>query len=211
MGRFDDIVTRNTRAQRSSRADRSRKLTAAGIALALGLAVVAAAVGIPIGPWSAWSAMRRSQNRAPGGIIVDRRGKSVELSTLWADHRVVMALYPNFDCDECRLGLKLLNGHRDRLDATVIAISFDRGLPADRYKPIPLYGWLEFEVYADPSGKVFDAWRIPPLYGSVPRPAVFIIEPGGRVSYSKICDGMTTCPVISQLVETIQRENRVGR
>jgi peroxiredoxin len=214
MGGFEDILARHGAARRDppgapgthAAVERNHKQIAVIAIGVLCCAIAAMILGIPLGPWGA---LRREPAGAPGGVVVDRDGKLVALSRLWKDHRVVVAFYPNFTCDECRNGLKLLNGHWRGLHATVIAISAERtfrpgaGRPA---QPDPLDLDLEFEVYADPSLRVFRAWHIPDLVPGMPRPAVFIVEAGGRVSYAKLCDGTTPCPTITELSHVILRE-----
>jgi peroxiredoxin len=222
MGRLDDIVARNQKALKQlgprrggiyamafdeiadivdptqHPADRRRKLIAAGAVLGV-IAAIAAWWFLHTPTGSAVG------ERAPGGNAVDHTGKRVELSSLWADHRVIVMFYPTLGCDECREGLRLLNAMHDKLDAKVIAISAERrGQVADRRQELG----LDFDVLADPTMAVFQAWKVAGLTGSMPLPSAFIVEAGGRVSYRKLCDGTTTCPVISSLQETIGRENR---
>ena len=211
MGRLEDIVARNQKALRARRSlrgmaidfiedifdpeqapeDRKRKITA--------LVVVLGVVGAVI---AAWIVLRRPSDSAPDGTVIDRHGKRVELSSLWRDHRVVVAFYPTFGCGECRAGLMQLNEHLAEMDATVIAISAERSAQiAERHEELG----LAFEVYADPTLAVFPAWGIPYQQANTPWPATFVVEPGGRISYRKICDAMLTCPVLRDLVPATHR------
>lgn len=184
MGGLDDIIARNQNGllgadPRQHRADDRRKLTAAAIVLGV--------VGVAI---AAWLVLKRPAGSAPDGTVFDRRGNLVELSSLWSDRRVVVAFYPTLTCDDCRLGLKNMNSQQGVLDATLIAISARQDQLEERREELG----LTFDVYADPSLAVFRAWGIPDLKPNVPMLATFIIEPGGVISYRKICDGTTICP-----------------
>ena len=180
---FEDIIARNAATPRP--ADRRRTRMAAAIVGALGIAI------------AAWLVLKRPA--APNGTVFDCQGKRVDLSTLWSDHRVVVAFYPTLTCDDCRLGLENLN--KAVIDATVIAISAGQDQLKEKREQLG----LAFDVYADPSGAVSRAWGIPDLMPNTPMPAIFIVERGGAISYRKICDGTTRCPEMTDLRAALSR------
>lgn len=203
MGRLD-IAARHAGAgavTARTLAGRRVRLAAVAIAIAAGAVIAALALGVPLGSWSLF---RREPAGAPGGVVIDRHGQRVELSALWKDQRVVVAFYPNFECDECETGLRLLDGYLPALHAKVIAVSGGRGVRRRQIPRDPLD--LDFEIYADPSLAVFRAWRIPELTSGMPMSAVFVVEAGGRVSYARLCDGTTNCPMVGELGQAIRRE-----
>lgn len=211
MGRLDDVVARNQKASnalpglggeaigliedvldpRQDPAERRRKLFAVTVAVAVVGAVVVA-----------WLVMRRPHGAAPGGKVIDRAGKRVELSDLWADRRVVIAFYRSLGCDECRAGLKELETRKLELDATIIVVSAERRSQIEQRR-VEL--GLTLDLYADPSKAVFPAWGIPWMHTDVPMSQIFVVERGGRISYRRTCVGADACPVFADLLAVAHR------
>src|SRR5262245_54256006 len=104
MGRLDDIIARNQNANRGGRGitrlvlselddlaatpeERRRRFLAVGVVLA--------AIAIGIG---SWIGLRGFFSGAPGGVVYDRHGGRVNLSSLWDDRRAIVVFYPSFAC-----------------------------------------------------------------------------------------------------------------
>ena len=118
---------------------------------------------------------------APGGKLRNHRGELVDLSTLWSDRRVVVMFYAGFDRSSGQL--RELNARLPEFDATVIAISSGSSSRAAR-----LHEQLElrFDLYSDSTLTVIPTWGVPFVIADVTSDAVFIVEPGCKVSYKHI-------------------------
>lgn len=180
MGRLDDIVARNQKALRKGGElagviedvldpsqppdERRRKLLAWGIVLALIAGVVLALV-----------MLLRSDDEAPSGEIKNHKGELVELSTLWKQRRVVVTLYSGYE--RFPEMLREFDAKLKDFDATVIGISSDG---VGRAKQVHELLGLHFDLYADPGFSVISKWGS----GALDRGfAVFIVEPGGKISH----------------------------
>jgi peroxiredoxin len=165
--------------------DRKRRIIALGIALAVVGAVVAVVLWI-----------RSGGNRAPGGTVTSRKGEQVELSSLWSERRVLVMFYAGFQ--RSAEELRQLNAFLPQIDATVIAISVDSHVHADRLHDELA---LDFELYVDPTLAVMKKWDLPFVTASLPSSAEFLVEPGGKISYKRIGEH----PPLYQLVDAVRR------
>lgn len=118
---------------------------------------------------------------APGGKLRNHRGELVDLSTRWGDRRVVVMFYAGFDRSSDQL--RELNARLPEFDATVIAISSGSSSRAAQ-----LHEQLElrFDLYSDSTLTVIPTWGVPFVIAYVTSDAVFIVEPGGKISYKHI-------------------------
>ena len=190
MGRLDDIVERNRKAQ-----DPARGLIGmAGAELAqafdpsvpaherrtkqLALVIVGIVVAAAIAAWVLWPG-----GDAPGGKVIARDGRTVELSSLWEQRRVVVVFYPGKNCDVCTYILQEAEAHRSQVDADVIAISSHSASQAQQLHE-QLH--LGFEIYVDPSFQVIPKWKVPFLAADSTGYGVFVVERGGKISFRKI-------------------------
>lgn len=190
MGRLDDIVERNRKAQ-----DPARGLIGmAGAELAqafdpsvpaherrtkqLALVIVGIVVAAAIAAWVLWPG-----GDAPGGKVIARDGRTVELSSLWEQRRVVVVFYPGKNCDVCTYILQEAEAHRSQVDADVIAISSHSASHAEQLHEKLKLG---FEIYVDPTFQVIPKWDVPFVMADATGNALFVVEPGGRISYKQI-------------------------
>jgi peroxiredoxin len=208
MGRLDDIIRRNKKAggnlvglavstvedafdKNVDAEERRRKQIAWAIVLAI-VAIGAIALVFLV----------RSSGDAPGGTVVDRNGNKVELSTLWTDRRVLVVFYPNRNCDGCIYELLQLDRRRDEIDATIIGIGAES---ASRTAELHDELKLRFELYADPNFYVTSDWHIPFWHDNMPRPALFVVEPGGAISFKRIGDARAHYPELDEILAATKR------
>lgn len=133
-----------------------------------------AATALAIAPWARGGS-------APGGKLRNHRGELVELSTLWRERRVVVMFYAGFD--RSRDQLRELDARLPEFDATVIAISSGSSSHAAQLHE---QFALRFDLYSDSTRTVIPTWGVPFLSADVTSDAVFIVEPGGEISYKHI-------------------------
>ena len=172
------------------------RLALAGLAAALGAATLAAAcrpepVLDPNKPRARAGGPAQverdlSDDLAPSGVVQGRGGASLELATLWADHRVVVVFYRGHWCPHCQyqLGqLDLLAREQGEGDVKIVAISSD-GV-ADVEALHAKLG-LAFELYADPELAVITKWGVDDYGQGISRPATFVVAPGGRITFRRV-------------------------
>jgi len=190
MGRLDDIVARNQKhldahpgllgaAQEFIAGEldpNADPIDRKNRRLALG-AIAAVVVGIAL------AIMLWPSGGAAGGEVYARDGHKVELSTLWRDHRVLVVFYPGRGCDSCTYILSDLDAHLAQLHADVVAVgSHSRS----RGEQIGAQLHLHFELYSDPTFAVGPKWGLHFVTAEATETAVFLVEPGGKISYQKI-------------------------
>jgi peroxiredoxin len=209
VGRLDDIIRRNRRAQGANLVglavstvgdavdpsadpeDRRRRQIAWAIVLAV---VAAGAIAIAV--------VVRSSGGAPGGTVYDRQGRQVELASLWRDRRVAIMFYPNRACDTCTHTLAMLDMMRDQVDATIIGVGAE---PAAQAENLHMQMDLHIELYADPTRSVTTRWGIPFSVADETQHALFVVEPDGRISYKWIAERLGDLPSLEEFSVAVKR------
>ncbi len=202
MSRLEDIAERNRRANRPRRSwlsyviDEVRDAFDGSIPAAerrpkqIALAVIGALIIGAIATYVLWP------HASVGGKVQSRTGETVELASLWKDRRTVVVFYPS-TCD-CGFALQDLEAHRAKFDANLIAISSHSSDYAaqlhDRWK-------LGYEIYVDPTFKVIPKWGVPFVVADATAWAVFIVEPGGTVSFKKIHEPLPTWDEVAAMTK----------
>jgi len=194
MDRLEQIAERNARANRPRRSylsyvfDEIRDAFDARIPAyerrpkQIGLAVIAALIVGAVLTYVLWPHAKL------GGKVTSSSGETVELSTIWKDRRTVVVFYPGAAAEPDFM-LKDLEERRPKIAANLIAISSHS---SDRAAQIRERDHLGFEIYVDPTFKVIPKWGVPFLAANATAWAVFIIEPGGKVSFKKIGEPLPT-------------------
>ncbi len=142
---------------------------------------------------------------APSSVVQNRDGVDVDLATIWATKRVLLVFYMGHWCPHCQKQLADLEAHASELaarGATIIAISTDA--PADA---AALHDRLSlgFELYSDPQLATITRWNVQDDKQNIAKPAVFIVEPGGAISYRHVGESQTDRPTIDQLLAALKK------
>jgi len=189
MKRLDDIVERNRRALRPRRSWLGYMFDEIADAFdtsipreerrpkQIAIAIVGLAIAGIIATYLLWP-----RGGAPGGKVHTRHGDIIELASLWEHRRVVVVFYPGRGCD-CDSTLQDLEDHRGSFDADLIAISSHSSTYAEQLHERLKLG---YEIYVDPAFQVIPDWDVPFMIANATTWAVFIVEPGGQVSYKHI-------------------------
>jgi peroxiredoxin len=140
---------------------------------------------------------------APASVVQGRDGQSFDLASVWADKRVLLVFYMGHWCPHCQKQLGELNEHAGEFaarGATIVAVSTDA--PADA---LALHDHLHlgFELYSDPDLAVITRWGAQDTATNVAKPAVFVVEPGGAISYRHIGESQTDRPSVDQLLAAL--------
>jgi peroxiredoxin len=147
----------------------------------------------------------RTQEMAQSGTVTTRAGAPLELASLWEKQRVVVVFYRGHWCPHCKQQLGDLNQHQKQLaerEAIVVAISSDP--PADAAELHRKLG-LTFEVYSDPELAVITKWGVDDYGKGIARPATFVVEQGGAISYRKVGEKASDHPSIDELLAAMER------
>lgn len=141
---------------------------------------------------------------APGGSVQSTAGAPVDLATLWDGKRVVLVFYRGGWCPHCKKQLGELAQNQGKIEETgavVAAISSDS---IEDAKALRTNLGLRFELYSDASLAVITKWGVDDYANGISKPATFIIEPGGAISYKKIGERPDDHPTIGELMAALE-------
>jgi peroxiredoxin len=140
---------------------------------------------------------------APGGTVHGPNGSTIDLATLWEKQPVVVVFYRGHWCPHCQRQLGELEKRRAELTAlgaTLVAISSDT--PADAAATKTKLG-LGFELYSDTELAVITKWGVEDFGQGIARPATFIVEPGGAITFRKIGEKPEDRPSSQQILDAL--------
>lgn len=140
---------------------------------------------------------------APGGTVQGRDGSTVDLATLWENQPVVVVFYRGHWCPHCQRQLGDLEKRRAELTAlgaTVIAISSDTPADAAAMKTKLALG---FELYSDSELAVITKWGVEDFGQGIAKPATFVVQPGGSITFRKIGEKPEDRPSSQQILDAL--------
>lgn len=140
---------------------------------------------------------------SPGGVVVARDGSTVDLSSLFANQRTLVVFYMGHWCPHCQKQLGDLNNAQKQFadrDVKIVAISSDP--VADATSMHDKLG-LNFDLYSDPELAVIAKWGVEDYGSGIARPATFVVEPGGAISFRKVGTKPEDRPTVDQLLAAI--------
>lgn len=143
-------------------------------------------------------------SKAPDSTVRKRDGAPVTLASLWEKQRVVVVFYMGHWCPHCQKQLGELNARqREFADAgaIIIGISSDSGEDASALQD--KLG-LNFTLYGDPDLTVIQEWGVADFDKRIARPATFIVEPGGAISFRKVGATMADRPTTDDVLAALQ-------
>lgn len=142
---------------------------------------------------------------APAAVVHKRDGSTIDLATLWQTQKVVVVFYRGGWCPHCQKQLgELQEHHKDFTEAKaiVIGISNESGADATALRDKLSLG---FELYSDPELAVITKWGVEDYGAGISRPATFVIEPGGAISYRKVGENPSDHPSMAELLGALDR------
>ena len=148
-----------------------------------------------------------SNGPAPAGVVHARDGHEVDLASLWDKQRVVVVFYMGHWCPHCQKQLGDLNEHAREFDAAgakIIAISTDS---TDDQTALHDKLGLSFELYSDPELTVIQKWGVADFSAGIARPATFIVQPGGTISYRHVGQSQTDRPTTAEILQVLQNQS----
>lgn len=140
---------------------------------------------------------------APGGVVLARDGANVDLGTLWVSQRVVVVFYMGGWCPHCQKQLGDLNNAQKQFTdrgAKIVAISADSPQDAGAMRDKLSLG---FDLYSDADLAVIAKWGVEDYGSRIARPATFIVEPGGSISFRKVGSKQEDRPSVDDLLAAL--------
>ena len=141
---------------------------------------------------------------APETVVQTRDGSRFDLGNLWARQKVVVVFYQGGWCPHCAKQLATLQSHsKDFTDAkaVVVGISNESGADATALRDKLS---LTFELYSDPDLTAITTWGVEDFGAGSARPATFVIEPGGTISYRRVGDKSGNHPSVDELLDALR-------
>lgn len=147
---------------------------------------------------------------APGGVVTSRDGKSVDLASLWAAQPVVVVFYRGHWCPHCQYQFGELQKHKqDFLDRHVNVIGISSDEPSDLDTMKNKVG-LTFELYSDAGLVVIQKWGVEDFGNSIAKPATFIVNPGGSISFQKVGTKPDDRPSVQDILDALDASKPAG-
>jgi peroxiredoxin len=145
--------------------------------------------------------------QAPETVVQKRDGSTFELATLWAEdqgQKVVVVFYRGGWCPHCQKQLaELQRHHRDFTDAGAIVVGISNEAGADA---TALRDKLElgYELYSDPELAAITRWGVEDYGAGIARPATFVVQPGGAITYRKVGENPADHPAMDELLAALR-------
>ena len=140
---------------------------------------------------------------APGGTVLSRDGKPVELASIWGNQRTLVIFYMGGWCPHCAKQLGDLNNAQKQFtdrNVKIIGISADAPAAAGAMRDKLTLG---FDLYSDAELTVISKWGVEDFGNRIARPAAFIVEPGGAISYRKVGAKPEDRPTVDELLAAL--------
>lgn len=148
---------------------------------------------------------RTNLGKTPRGSWKNSAGADVDVATLTEGRGAIVVFYRGFWCKFCRTQLSELQAaiaeFRGR-GFDVHAVSTDT---PDKAKELKARLGLDFELYSDVGGLSTRAWGVYSKEFDLARPAVFVIAPGGEITYRYVSDTPADRPKVSELLELAKK------
>lgn len=144
---------------------------------------------------------------APAAVVKKRDGSQFDLASLWdkeKNQKVVVVFYRGGWCPHCQKQMAELQSHyRDFNDAkaVVVGVSNEDGPAATAFRDKLGLG---FELYSDTELTMITAWGVEDFGSGIARPATFVVEPGGAISYRKVGESPSDHPSMDELLAALK-------
>ncbi|MDQ3338617.1 MAG: AhpC/TSA family protein [Myxococcota bacterium] len=142
---------------------------------------------------------------APPATVTKRDGNQIDLATMWAKQKVLVVFYRGGWCPYCKKQLTELQTNQRKIadaGAIIVGISSDSSEDANKTRDSLQ---LNFELYSDPQLAVISQWGVEDVGSNIARPAAFVVEPGGRITYRRIGKSPADSPSIEELVSALEK------
>lgn len=142
---------------------------------------------------------------APASELRRSDGSTMALSSLWEKQRVVVVFYMGGWCPHCQKQLgELDTRQREFADAGAIIVGISADSSEDAIALQSKLG-LNFNLYGDPQLAVIQQWGVADTSANIAKPATFIVEPGGSLSFRKVGADMNDRPTADEVLAALAR------
>lgn len=144
-------------------------------------------------------------SQAPPATVTKRDGSQIDLATQWDKQKVLVVFYRGGWCPYCAKQLSELQANQKKFadaGAIIVGISSD---PADEANKTRDKLGLNFELYSDPQLQVIAKWGVEDVGSNIARPAAFVVEPGGKITYRRIGKSPADQPTVDELVAALEK------
>ena len=143
--------------------------------------------------------------QAPPALVTKRDGTQVDLATMWANQKVLVVFYRGGWCPHCKQQLTELQANQKKVadaGAIILGISSDSVEDANKTRDTLQ---LNFELYSDAQLAVISKWGVEDVGSNIARPATFVVEPGGTITYRRIGKSPADHPSIEELLAALEK------
>jgi peroxiredoxin len=142
---------------------------------------------------------------APPATVTMRDGNQIDLSTVWEKQKVVVVFYRGGWCPHCQKQLAELQANQKQIaDAGAIIVGISSDSTEDANKTRDKLG-LNFELYSDPQLAVISKWGVEDVGQNIARPATFVVEPGGSITFRRIGTSPADHPTVEEVIAALER------
>ena len=142
---------------------------------------------------------------APPATVTKRDGSQIDLATQWEKQKVLVVFYRGGWCPHCQKQLAELQANQKKIaDAGAIIVGISSDSTDDANKTRDKLG-LNFELYSDPQLTVIAKWGVEDVGSNIARPAVFVVEPGGTITYRRIGKSPADHPTVEELLAALEK------
>jgi peroxiredoxin len=144
---------------------------------------------------------------APEAMVKKRDGSPFDLATLWEKEKaqkVVVVFYRGGWCPHCAKQLgELQQHHKDFTEAKAVVVAISNE-PGDAATALRDKLGLGYELYSDPELAMITKWGVEDYGQGIARPATFVVEPGGAISYRKVGENPADHPSMDELLAALR-------
>ena len=179
--------------------------------LLVGLLIACRAESPPLNPYKGKSAsggeptVEFAPISAPSAVVTKRDGTEIDLASLWEKQKVVVVFYRGGWCPHCQKQLGDLQKNQmqfAKADAIIVGITSDSVEDVNKTRDKLA---LNYELYSDPGLKVISLWGVEDVGNGIARPATFVVERGGTVTYRKIGKSPADHPSVDELIAALEQ------
>lgn len=147
--------------------------------------------------------------RAAGGTVRGADGSSVDLASLWQERPTVIIFYRGHWCGYCQQQFQAIEQKRaevEALGAGLVAISAAADDPAE----MKAKAKVGFPLYSDPELATIQAWGVLDAESSIARPAIFVVDRDGTISYAYVGKDKSDRPAFDEVLAALRKLDRQG-
>lgn len=151
--------------------------------------------------------IEKTLTSAPEAVVTKGDGSQYDLAQLWEkgqEKKVVVVFYRGGWCPHCQKQMAELQSNLPSFDAAQAVIVGISNETPEAGKVFRAKLGLGFELFSDTELTMITKWGVEDYGAGIARPATFIVEPGGAISYSKIGQTPSDHPTSAELLAALR-------